>query len=93
MMTIFFSIPLTWGKGRHVEMMLLSPEAQALRIRDLSDLSMEPDLKDKICDELGDDVTVAHIAQSHFRCLLVRCDQRRALAAQAFEAALHRWQA
>ena len=92
-MNLFFSIPLTWGKGRHVEMMLLSPEAQALRIRDLSDLYMEPDLKDKICDELGDDVTVAHIAQSHFRCLLVRCDQRRALAAQAFELALQRWQA
>lgn len=54
---------------------------------------MEQDLKDKICDELGDDVTVEHIAQSHFRCLLVRCDQRQVQAAQEFELALQRWQA
>jgi hypothetical protein len=74
-------------------MMLLSPDAQALRIRDLSDLLIEQDLKDKICDELGDDVTVEDIARSHFRCLLVRCDQRQAQAAHAFDLGLQRWKA
>lgn len=74
-------------------MMLLSPEAQSLKIRDLSDLLIEQDLRDKICDELGDDVTVNHIVNSHFRCLLVRCDQRQAQAKQVFDLGLQRWKA
>lgn len=60
-------------------------------IRDLDDTYMSSDLRELLCDELGDDVTLNDLQQSHYRVLLDRVHCDRSIVTNVYEAALQRW--
>ena len=61
------------------------------RLRDLTDREIDPVMRRRLCDELGDDVTVCDILETQWSGMLQSCLTVMEVAQSIYVVGLARW--